>query len=117
MALEEVHMRRTFPGMRHFRGLTPAAPLALSLGFVPVPRADAAPPEVRVPRIDAAPRLEDFETREARSSGIAPRMTRVTGWVQRFPTDGAQRSEETEAFFGFDDNANYVAVVCHDREP
>lgn len=41
----------------------------------------------------------------------------ATGFVQRFPTDGAPSTQRTEVRFAYDDANLHVQFVCHDSEP
>ena len=46
---------------------------------------------------------------------VATQMTKVSGFVQRDPHDGAPVSERTEAYLGYDSKNLYVVFVCFDE--
>jgi hypothetical protein len=66
-----------------------------------------------IPRLSRAPSLEDFLTMKP-AGEVARQMTRVTGFVQRNPHDGAPVSQPTEAYLGYDQKNLYVVFVCFD---
>ncbi len=44
-------------------------------------------------------------------------MNAATGFVQTRPLQGEPSTQRTEVFIGFDDEALYIGVVCHDDNP
>ena len=46
---------------------------------------------------------------------VARQMTKVTGFVQRLPHDGAPVSQRTEAYLGYDQKNLFVVFVCFDE--
>ncbi len=46
---------------------------------------------------------------------VASQMTKVSGFVQRDPHDGAPASQRTDAYLGYDDKNLYVVFVCFDH--
>ncbi len=72
--------------------------------------------EVAVPRLGAAPSLEDFLSMQPRGAA-AEKMLRVTGFVQRAPHDGEAPSQQTDVYLGYDHKNFYAVFVCFDREP
>lgn len=67
-------------------------------------------------RVEAPPRIEDF------LSGRPPLelrrgLTRIEGFVQRNPSDGAPARFATTGYLGYDDDHLYVVFVAHDPEP
>jgi hypothetical protein len=46
---------------------------------------------------------------------VATQMTRVSGFVQRDPHDGASVSQRTDAYLGYDEKNLYVVFVCFDQ--
>jgi len=71
---------------------------------------------VQIPRIDRAPRLEDFlEMRP--SSDWNGKLARIAGFIQRLPDDGQPPTQTTEAYLGYDQRNLYVIFVAHDTEP
>jgi hypothetical protein len=91
------------PGLRAARILLGAC-LLLVAG-----QAGAAPdsPKLRIPRVSAPPRLDDFV-----AGRIPSDMARVTEFVQREPRDGEPVSRETTAFVGYDQASLYVVFLC-----
>jgi len=76
-------------------------------------RSVQAPPALTIPRLSRAPALEDFLTMKPEGE-VAQQMAKVTGFVQRTPHDGAQASEETAAYLGYDHKNLYAVFVCFD---
>lgn len=64
-------------------------------------------PTIRIARVHAEPRLDDVA-----SGRIADDMTKISGFVQREPRDGAPVSRETTAYLGYDDRNFYAVFVC-----
>jgi hypothetical protein len=69
----------------------------------------AEPPVVRIPRVSQPPKLEDFL-----GEHTGPE-TKVTGFKQRDPQDGAPVSQPTTAYLSYDDKNLYVVFVCKDE--
>ena len=46
---------------------------------------------------------------------VASQMTKVSGFVQRDPHDGATVSQPTDAYLGYDEKNLYVVFVCFDE--
>lgn len=69
----------------------------------------------KIPHISKAPKLEDFEDMAPR--GDATEMQKVTGFIQKSPDDGKPATENTDAYFGYDDAHLYIVLVCYDRTP
>jgi hypothetical protein len=65
---------------------------------------------VRIVRVEAAPKLEDY------LSGTGPGAP-VDGFVQREPGDQVPVSEPTKAFLSYDRENLYVAFVCRTSDP
>ncbi len=72
------------------------------------------PPAIVIPRLSRQPEISDFLTMKA-AGEVASQMTRVSGFVQRDPHDGAQVSERTDAYLGYDEKNLYVVFVCFDQ--
>src|ERR1700756_4894609 len=73
-----------------------------------------APPAILIPRLSRGPSLDDFVTMKP-AGEVAPQMTKVTGFVQRDPHDGAPVSQRTEAYLGYDQRNLYAVFVCFDE--
>jgi hypothetical protein len=82
--------------------LPPSAPSALG------------PPAIVIPRLSRQPEISDFLTMKA-AGEVASQMTRVSGFVQRDPHDGAPASQRTDAYLGYDEKNLYVVFVCFDQ--
>jgi Domain of unknown function (DUF5916) len=72
------------------------------------------PPAISIPRLSREPYLRDFLTMKA-AGEVASQMTRVSGFVQRDPHDGAPASQRTDAYLGYDEKNLYVVFVCFDH--
>lgn len=72
-----------------------------------------APPAIVIPRLTRGPSLDDFVTMKP-AGEVATQMTKVTGFVQRNPHDGAPVSQRTEAYIGYDQRNLYVVFICFD---
>lgn len=73
------------------------------------------PPAIVVPRLAARPTLSDFLSGHARLTGAT--MLRVKNFVERYPDDGSQPSDQTTAFLGYTHNYLFVAFICHALHP
>ena len=93
------------------RGI-PLAALFLLLG----PLAHAAPPTIQIPRIEAPPKLADFEGMRP-DKKVADHMLKVTGFIAREPADGAQPTQDTDVYLAYDDRNLYAVFICWDKEP
>lgn len=71
------------------------------------------PKTVKIPLLSTPPKLQEFESMEASRSD----MTRLSGFVERDPSDGAQPTQRTDVYLGYDRQNFYVVWVCFDREP
>lgn len=69
----------------------------------------AQPPTLHIPRVSRAPKLEDFLNNVPRES-----ETKLTGFRQFFPHDGAPVSQPTSAYLSYDDKNIYAVFVCVD---
>jgi len=76
--------------------------------------ASASP--LRIPRIERAPRIQDFEGMMPNAQWIG-KLAVVNGFIQRAPDDGRPATESTEAYLGYDGHALQIVFVAHDREP
>ena len=92
---------------------TIAAALALAVaataGAQPPPEREPAP-HVRIPRVDAAPRLEDYAAGQ-------PIGAEITGFRQRDPGDLSPVSQPTTAYLAYDQDDLFVAFVCKAADP
>ncbi len=92
---------------------------ALLVGVSPAAGAQGAlqeeQPRLTVPKIERAPRLDDFEGMKPR--GVASEMSRAEGLINRLPRDGAPMSERTEVYLGYDEKHLHAVFVCFDSDP
>ena len=72
------------------------------------------PPAIVIPKLSRQPDISDFLTMKA-AGDVATQMTRVSGFVQRDPHDGAPVSQRTDAYLGYDEKNLYVVFVCFDQ--
>jgi hypothetical protein len=98
------------------------ATMALVLAASPLharesPLVEASPskPALTIPRLDHAPRLEDFL--EMKPAPSAPGMTKIGGFIQHDPKDGAPAQQNTEVYIGYDTRNFYAVFVCFDNQP
>jgi Domain of unknown function (DUF5916)/Carbohydrate family 9 binding domain-like len=70
-------------------------------------------PTITIPRLSHPPALEDFLSMHP-VGDVARHMKKVTGFVQRYPHDGASASQPTDAYLGYDDKNLYAVFVCFD---
>src|SRR5437868_7239928 len=80
-----------------------------------VPQSGLNQPVLSISRVSHAPRLDDFTGMKPGPS--APALTKVSGFLQREPKDGASAQEETDVYIGYDAKNFYAIFVCFDRDP
>jgi hypothetical protein len=73
-------------------------------------------PTLEIQRVEIAPTLDDFLDMKP-SARLEGRMTRVSGFKQRSPSDGAESTKPTDVYLGYDDEHLYVVFVAFDDEP
>jgi hypothetical protein len=69
----------------------------------------------KIPHLAQPPKLEDFE--EMVPHGAAASMQKVTDFIQNYPSDGKPPTENTDAYFSYDDTNLYIVVVCWTKKP
>ena len=74
------------------------------------------PPILQIPRMAAPPVFEDFLDMRP-SEQTAATMTRVEGFVQRWPADGQPARIQTTAYVGYTDEALHVVFLAFDPDP
>ncbi len=99
-------------------GVWSVALLVSATDGIAAARSDAPTVSARltVPRVSAAPKLEDFLAMRPDSTA-AREMSKVEGFIQRDPKDGDPASQKTEVYVGYTQKDLYIAWVCFDQEP
>ena len=98
-----------------FAGLWVWGGLCVLAQTVPIASA-AVVGNVRIPRVETAPKLEDFLGMEP-GGDWKGKLAKVQGFRQRVPSDGAPSTELTETYLGYDDKNLYAIFVCFDSKP
>jgi len=75
-----------------------------------------AAPSIQIPRIDTPPTLADFEAMKP-DARFSNSMLKVTGFIAREPADGAQPTQDTDVYLGYDNRNLYAVFICWDKEP
>jgi hypothetical protein len=88
----------------------PASPVSPSFSLVERP-----PAPLIIPRLSSEPTLSDFLG--SRPHFPATNMLRVTGFIERYPDDGATPRDSTTAFLGYTHDYLFIAFICRDRDP
>ena len=73
-------------------------------------------PTITINRVSQAPKLEDFLDMKP-SPQVDGRMTKISGFTQRDPSDGAPSTLRTDVYMGYDDKNLYVVYVAFDDQP
>ena len=99
-----------------FPRLIPAL-LALVLGGLATlaTAADSAV-SIAIPQIDQEPTLADFAGMSP-ATALARQMTKIAGFVQREPIDGAAATQRTEVYVGYDQSKLYAVFLAFDSNP
>ncbi len=90
--------------------------LALVCAALPLYGEDSNFGRVRIPRVNAPPRIEDFFDMEP-SPAWKDKLAKAEQFRQRIPSDGAPVSERTEVYLGYDAKNLYAIFICFDSEP
>jgi len=86
-----------------------AAPRVYAQAAAAPPPDAAKIPLSKIPRVQRAPKLEDFLENHPREAELA-----VADFRQFTPGDGTPATEPTTAYLSYDDKNLYVAFLCHD---
>jgi Domain of unknown function (DUF5916) len=86
-----------------------AAPRIFAQAAAAPPPDAAKIPLSKIPRVQRAPKLEDFLENHPREAELA-----VADFRQFTPGDGTPATEPTTAYLSYDDKNLYVAFLCHD---
>ena len=71
---------------------------------------------IHIPRLQAAPKLSDFEGMEP-ATELAKKMAKAGKFTQKDPRDGAPVSQPTEAYLGYTSKSFYAVFLAFDHEP
>lgn len=71
---------------------------------------------IRIPKIDRAPRLEEFLEMKV-PPDLEGKLARVTDFIQRSPDNGRAATEPTDVYLGYDQHALHIVFIAHDRHP
>jgi hypothetical protein len=83
---------------------------------LPAPNLKAEISSLTIPRLQSAPKLEDFEGMEP-VTDLARKMLKIDKFIQQEPRDGAPVSQPTEAYLGYTGKNFYAIFLCFDKEP
>lgn len=71
---------------------------------------------VSIPQINQEPTLADFAGMSP-ATALARQMTKIEGFVQREPIDGAAATQRTEVYVGYDQSKLYAVFLAFDSNP
>src|SRR5436190_1220986 len=91
--------------------------LCLALATLPAPAVPADSPATALNQVRAVRLLQPITIDGALNEAMWRSAERVTGFLQRDPTEGAQPSESTVVYIAYDDAALYVAARLYDGHP
>ena len=89
---------------------TPDKPLTVNAG---APIIKAPTRTIQIPFIARPPKMEEFESMQPSRNDLV----KVSGFIQQVPTDGAQPTQQTDVYMGYDHQNLYVVWLCFDKEP
>ena len=90
--------------------------LVLVCAALPLYADDSNFGNIRIPRVNTPPRIEEFLSMEP-SPAWRGKLAKAEQFRQRIPSDGAPVSERTEVYLGYDAKNLYAIYICFDREP
>jgi len=73
-------------------------------------------PVIHIPRIDHAPKLDDFEGMQPITE-VAKAMVKIDQFVVREPVYGTKPTQPTEVYMGFTEQNLYMVFLAHDSDP
>ena len=82
----------------------------------PQPPKAQPPADFKVQLLTQGLKLSDFAGMEPRPA-LKERLTRVSGFIQNTPADGAPASEKTDVWIGHTKSTLYFVFICHDHIP
>jgi len=81
-----------------------------------IPNVNTGNPVIHIPRINHAPKLDDFEGFQPISS-VARSMIKIDQFVVREPVYGTKPTQPTDVYMGFTDQNLYMVFLAHDSDP
>ncbi len=75
-----------------------------------------SPVSIAIPKISQEPTLADFAGMSP-ASALARQMSKIDGFVQREPIDGAAATQRTEVYLGYDESNFYAVFLAFDTNP
>lgn len=75
-----------------------------------LPASSAPPPTITIPRVNRAPKLEDYI-----NGADHPDALKITDFRQRDPADGMPVSEPTTVYLSYDEKNLYLVFVCKEE--
>lgn len=82
----------------------------------PAPPKAQPPAEFKVPLLTEGLKLSDFAGMQPRPA-LMEKLSRVSGFLENTPVDGASASEQTDVWIGHTRSTLYFVFICHDRTP
>lgn len=101
--------------MRFSRLLPALAAIVLSSFATLVIAADSLS-SISIPQINQEPTLADFAGMSP-ATALARQMTKIEGFVQREPIDGAAATQRTEVYVAYDQSKLYAVFLAFDSNP
>lgn len=101
--------------MRFPRLVAALAALLLS-GIATLAAAADSSVSISIPQINEEPTLADFAGMSP-ATALARQMTKIEGFVQREPIDGAAATQRTEVYVGYDQSNLYAVFLAFDSNP
>jgi uncharacterized protein DUF5916 len=91
--------------------------LCLALAALPAPAVQADSPAVAPTQVRAVRLAQPITIDGSLTEAMWQSAERISGFLQRDPTEGAQPSESTVVYIAYDDAALYVAARLYDAHP
>lgn len=99
-----------------FPRLVPALAALLLSSLANLAAAADSAVSISIPQIGQEPTLADFAGMSP-STALARQMTKIEGFVQREPIDGAAATQRTEVYVGYDQRNLYAVFLAFDSNP
>lgn len=99
-----------------FPRLIPALAALLLSSFATLVLAADSLSSISIPQINQEPTLADFAGMSP-ATALARQMTKIEGFVQREPIDGAAATQRTEVYVGYDQSKLYAVFLAFDSNP